>query len=261
MQYSIAIAQPLSQTRAARRVEIRQLVEGTKIIATCVSRRFSWKRREEISASFFSVPCFLFFSLFCGAMSNERTLPRRRAAASVVSYTREGAKKWSDQCQISAFTASVCDPQRQAACANAPAQKLLRKGGPWITYLPTSIRSQKRALSARYRMLIIRGRCRAISLCNEQKMGITKPRLFVRRGGSRPYFVLKTCVRTGTRRFSCDSLAERIGSHCCAKGEGKNPRILQSLLRKSVKSLYFSIVRVQRCAPGVTSWRNDEAGS
>lgn len=72
--------------------------------------------REEISASLFlSFLLLLFtpFSLFRGAMSNERTLPRRRAAASVVSYTREGAKKWSDQCQISAFTASVCDPQRR----------------------------------------------------------------------------------------------------------------------------------------------------
>lgn len=71
-------------------------------------------------------------------MSNERTLPRRRAAASVVSYTREGAKKWSDQCQISAFTASVCDPQRRRRArvrADVLAQKLVRKGHELPTYL------------------------------------------------------------------------------------------------------------------------------
>lgn len=57
---------------------------------------------------------FSLFFLFRGAMSNEQTLPRRRAAA-CPSWVirREGAKKWSDQCQISAFTASVCDPQRR----------------------------------------------------------------------------------------------------------------------------------------------------
>jgi len=137
--------------------------------------------RRNFSLLFFA-PRFPFF-LFYGAMSNERTLPRRRAAASVVSYTREGAKKWSDQCQISAFTASVCDPQRRRRARVRPGAKA-RSQRPWITYLPTRIRGQKRAPLARYRMLIIRRRCQAISLCNEQKMGITKPVCFVKRGGN-----------------------------------------------------------------------------
>jgi len=117
-----------------------------------------------------------------------------------VSYTREGAKKWSDQCQISAFTASVCDLQRwpraavcvREVCARGSSVKLrvrqdrelsararahahahARKGGAQERALcPPS--SPPSLSLPRYRMLIIRRRCRAISPRNEQKAEITK---------------------------------------------------------------------------------------
>lgn len=63
-----------------------------------------------------------------------------------MSYTREGAKKWSDQCQISAFTASVCDPQRRPhaprSLAHASGQIQREARSPpreAVNYLPTCV--------------------------------------------------------------------------------------------------------------------------
>lgn len=87
------------------------------------NREYENSRARRLAEFFLEARDFSFFVrlssffpliFFRGVMSNERTLPRRRAAA-CPSWVirREGAKKWSDQCQISAFTASVCDPQRR----------------------------------------------------------------------------------------------------------------------------------------------------
>lgn len=127
-----------------------QLIGNTKIVA----RRLTEFFLEEISAFLFgflpSLFSLFFFLLllcffFCGTMSNERTLPRRRAAA-CPSWVirREGAKKWSDQCQISAFTASVCDPQRHVfrACADREREARSRR---LVNYLRTHTGTHTRA--------------------------------------------------------------------------------------------------------------------
>lgn len=114
-----------------------------------------------------------------------------------MSYTREGAKKWSDQCQISAFTASVCDLQtRPRDCAYCRARgssarsSAPLRGGRRIIHLDRA-RARGRTqttllsspapsvLSLYYRMLIIR----CLYRCgNEQKAGITKRPARVRAG-------------------------------------------------------------------------------
>jgi len=112
-----------------------------------------------------------------------------------VSYTREGAKKWSDQCQISAFTASVCDLQkwpravrmRVHVCARRSSAKLRVRQAvnyPAGAHTHTRTRAQRRAgTSPLPSFLPPSCPCRATECslsagvagpCNEQKAEITK---------------------------------------------------------------------------------------